>query len=112
RAARWAEDTLGGEERLARVEAGYAQGVAGRGVGRRAAALTQDVLAPRVTDDVVDGEKIRRVIELGDERQFMIERVADIVRNALGIARGRALPGQMDERVLGRRETCTHFLGI
>ena len=98
------DETFEQEAALARVDVGDAQAVADRRVGRGAAALTQDVLAPRVTDDVMDGEKIRRVIELGDERQFMIERLADIVRNALGIARGRAL--------LGRREARAHFLGI
>src|SRR5262245_2922438 len=49
------DETFEQEAALARVDVGDAQAVADRRVGGRAAALTQDVLAPRVTDDVVDG---------------------------------------------------------
>ena len=106
------DETFEQKAALARVDIGDAQAVADRRVGRRAAALTQDVLASRMLDDVMDGEKIRCVVEHGDQRQFMIERLADTVRDAVGIARGRALPGQVDERVLRRCETRAHFFGI
>jgi hypothetical protein len=61
------------EVAIARVDVGDAQAVTDRRIGRRAAALTENVLAPGIIDDVMHGEKVRRVFELGDQRKFMIE---------------------------------------
>ncbi len=100
------------ETAFARIDIGDVQAVADRRVRRRAAALAEDVLAAGVANDVMDGEKVRRIFQLGDERQLMLESSADIVRNAFGITRGGAFPCQVDERVLRRRETSAHLIGI
>ena len=87
----------GGDEALEqqvgarRVDGGDAQAVAHGGVGRRAAALTEDVPRPGEADDVVDGEEVGRVAKLRDQRQLVVYRRLDLGRNALGIAR-RAAP--------------------
>src|SRR5262249_61009842 len=47
------------EAAIARIDVSDAQTVADCRIRRRTAALTQDVLPPRVFDDVMDGEKIR-----------------------------------------------------
>ena len=100
------------EAAFARIDIGDAQAITDRRVRRRASALTENVLAAGVTNDVMDGEKVGSVIELRDQRQFMVERLADIVRNSLGIAGGGASPCQVDERVLRRCKTGTHLIGI
>jgi len=60
----------------------------------------------------MNSKKIGRVIELADQRELMIERVADIVRDPFRVAAGGAFPGEMDERVLGARETCALLMGV
>ena len=73
------------------IDRGDAEAVADRGVGRRAAPLAEDVLLARAKrDEVVDGQEVRRVVELGDERQLVLERAPDLVRDAVGIALARA----------------------
>ena len=61
---------LGGDETreqqivFRRIDGGDAEHVADRRIGGGAAPLAQDPLLAREVDDVVDGEKIGRVIEL------------------------------------------------
>ena len=100
---------IGGDEALeqqaavARVDIGDAQAVADRRVCRRAAALTQDVLAARISDDGMDGEKIRRVIELArsapaHDRELgghCPECLRDSARRRLPRPDGRALPAAL-----------------
>ena len=72
---------LGGDEALeqqvdlGRIDRGDAEAVAHRRIGRRAAALAQDVLAAGEADDVVHGEEIARVVELADQAQFLVQRL-------------------------------------
>jgi hypothetical protein len=65
-----------------RVDLGDAQRVAHRRVGRRAAALAQDAAAAGEADDVVHGEEIRLVAELGDQRELVLDLRAHLVRRA------------------------------
>ena len=110
--------TVGGDEALEQeidaggIDLGDAEAVAHRGIRRRAAALAQDLLRPGEADDVVDGEEIRRVIERGDQREFVVEGGAHLVRDAVGIASARALLGRGDERLLGRRIALAGLVGI
>ena len=54
-----------------RVDLGYAEDETDGGIGGRAAPLGQDAALAGEADDVVNGEKIGCVAELGDELQFM-----------------------------------------
>ena len=56
-----------------RIDLGDAEAIADGAVGRRAAALAEDVLAAGIGDDVVDGEEIARIVEPGDDREFLVE---------------------------------------
>ena len=56
------DEALEQEAACARIDLGDAEAVTDRRIRRRAAALAENVLAARVTDDVVDGEEIGRVI--------------------------------------------------
>ena len=56
-----------------RVDLGDAEAEAERRIGRRAAALAQDVLAAGEAHDVVHGEEIGRVVELAHERELVRE---------------------------------------
>ncbi len=66
------------------------------GIGRRAAALAEDALLARPVDDVVHGEEVVGVVQLGDQRQLLLELVGlTLSGTPLRIAPGRALPGQV-----------------
>src|SRR5262249_55067581 len=56
-----------------RVYLGYAEAVAHSGIGGRAASLTQDSLAACIAHDVVNGEKVRLVLQLRDERELVVD---------------------------------------
>src|SRR5436305_7324730 len=86
------DETLEQETSVAGIYVGDAQAVADRRVCRRAASLTQDIAAAGIFDNAMNGEKIGRIIELADQRQLVIEGLANISRNALGIAFGRTIP--------------------
>ena len=88
-----------------RIDLGDPEAIADRGIGRRAAALAEDALRAREAHDVVHGEEVRRVIERGDQLEFIRQRFSRALRNALGIARFRALPGESLERLLRRRHS-------
>ena len=63
-------------------------------------------------DDVVDGEEVRRVTELGDEGQFLGEALLHLVGNPLRIALACALPGEMLELRLRRPARRDGLFGI
>ena len=83
------------------VDLGDAEAIADGAVGGRSAALAQDLFAAREADDVVDGEEIARVVELGDERQLLADLLFDFLRNAARITLAGADPGQILEMLLG-----------
>ncbi len=67
---------------LGRIDRGDAEHVTDGGVCGRSPALAQDFLVARIVHDVVHGEKIMRVFELGDQREFFFQggtqRVVDL----------------------------------
>ena len=71
-----------------RVHFGDAQAVADRGVGGGPGALAQDADAAGVLDDVVDGQEIGLVAQLGDQGQFFFDLGGHLGRNAGGEAAG------------------------
>ncbi len=97
-----------GEQKLAlvRIDLGDAEAKAHRAVRRRAAALAENFFYfARIGDDVVDGEEIAGVVELGDQRQLLVQPLLHFVRNAvrkliLGITLRGAGPGQILEMLL------------
>ena len=95
-----------------RIDRGDAKNVADRRVRRRAAPLAQDVLAPRERDDRMNGQKIGRIIELGDQAEFMRQLRTDLSVQALGIPLGRPCPGQPLQLLLRRPTRHTDFVGI
>ena len=109
---------LGGDEALEqqvgrrRIDLGDAEAEADRRIGRRAAALAEDVCAAGVADDVVDGEKIGRVVELARSARARGRSTARHCRACRRDSAGGAFPGEMHERVLRRREACAHLVGI
>ena len=98
---------------LGRIDRGDAEHIADGGVRRRAAALAQDVLAARVVDDVVHGEEVMRVVQLGDQRELLPQGGAQrLVDHAAEICVD-AGPGQVFEmllRGLARRHRLVRIL--
>ena len=62
--------------------------------------------------DVVHGEEIGRVVELGDQHELLPQRVAHLLGDAIWIAPGRALPGQVFQMRLRRLALRHRLVGI
>ena len=73
------------------IDLGDAEAEAHRGIGGRAAALAEDFLRAREAHDVVDGEEIGRVLQLRDQRQFVLDGGAHLRRQAVADSAGRRL---------------------
>ena len=103
---------------LVRIDLGDAEAKAHRAVRRRAAALAKNIFYfARIGDDIVDGEEITGVVELGDQRQFLVEPCLDVSWNAigksiLGITFGGAGPCQVFEMLLGGLARRHRLVGI
>ena len=89
------DEALEQEVDLGRIDRGDAEHVAYRRIRCRATTLAQNALAPRVADNVVDGEEIMRVVELGDQRQLLVEDRAQPVVEVIAEIGFRAGPGQV-----------------
>ena len=60
------------------IDRGDAEAIADGAVGRRAASLAEDSFcAAGKGDDVVHGQEVARVIEPGDEREFLADSSLD-----------------------------------
>ena len=80
------------QQRHARgIDFGDAEAEADGGVGRRAATLAEDVPRAREAHDVVHGEEIGLVVELGDQREFVLDRLPRRRGHAFRPALHRAL---------------------
>ena len=65
------DEALEQEIDLGRIDIGDGEAVADSGVGRGAAALTEDVLAACEMHDVMHGEEIGCVVELFDQGELL-----------------------------------------
>jgi hypothetical protein len=84
-----------------RVDGGDPQGVAGGGVGRRAAPLHHDALAPGELDDVPDHQEVAGQPQLADHMKLVGQLPAGLLVQR-PVALGRALPGhRLQEALLG-----------
>jgi hypothetical protein len=101
-ASLFGDEALKEEVVAAGIDRGDAEHVADGGVRRRAAALAEDVLRSREADDRAHGQEVRRIFQLCDQAQFMLQRRAHAVRHALGISLLGALPGQPLQHLLRR----------
>ena len=110
--ARGADEALEQEIHVGGIDGGDAEAIADGGIGGRAAALAEDVLRAGVAHQIMDGEEIRRVVELVDEGELMLELGAHLLRHAVGIAGRRAQPGEMDELLLGLAPRLRQLIGI
>ena len=95
------DEALEEQARARGVDAGDAQHVAHRRIGRRTPALAKNPLAAGIAHDGVHGEEIRRVIQLRDKAEFVVELGAGGLIQALWVAGGSTRPGQALQRGLG-----------
>ena len=97
-----AEEALEEQVRARRIDRGDAERVADGAVRRAAAALTEDVAAgapsrrPRRY-----AEKVRRDLELGDERELLFDLRANAARDAVRVAPGEPCERQPPELLVG-----------
>ncbi len=94
-----AEEALEEEIHPHRVDRGDAQAVADGAVRRAPAALTEDLLAAAVLDDLVHRQEVAAVVEGRDHRELALELGHHVVRNPFRVALLRALEGQVAEPV-------------
>ena len=78
------DEALEQEIDLRGIDGGDAEHIADGGVGRRAAALAQDLFALGEADDVVDGEEIRRDLSSLDQARALSSASLHLVGNASG----------------------------
>ena len=106
------DEALEQEVDLGRVHIGDGEAVADGGVGRRAAPLAEDVERAGIVHDVVHGEEIARVVELLDQRELLLKRIAYLLGDAVGETPGSALPGEIFEMRLRRLAVRHRLVGI
>ena len=109
-AARLGDEAFEQQVLLHRVDRGDPQAEADRGIGRRAAALAQNLLLVRETDDRFDREEVGRVSQAPDQVEFVAQLARHRLRHAVGIARLGPGPGQRLQALL-RREPVLADLG-
>ena len=82
-----------------RIDLGYPETKAHRGIRRRAPPLAQDwgLLAAGKVDDLLDGQKIGGDVEFADQLEFFLERFLDIAAQAFGITPFCAFPGLLSQ---------------
>jgi len=91
------------QQRHARgIHLGDAEAEAHGRVRGRTAALAEDAARARELDDVVDGEEISLITQLGDQREFVRDRLLDVRGRALRPAAALALHGELAEPARGR----------
>src|SRR5688572_19308127 len=95
-----------------RVDRGDAEHEADHRIGRRAAALAEDPLAARISDDRVHGQEITGAVELPDQLQLMLQYVAVIFGGAFRESGGKRIPGEPFERVLRAAARHDYLVGI
>ena len=94
------------------IDRGDPEHIADRRVGRRSPALAEDVLRAGEADDGVHRQEVGRVVELLDQGELVPQAGADLVGQALGVARRRPLPGQLLQRLLWAQRRIVAFLGV
>jgi hypothetical protein len=97
---------------LGRVDGSHAKHVAHGRVRRRSPALAEDVLAARVMDDVVHGQKIMCVVELRDEIEFLSQGGAEHIINLVGEILMSPCPCQVFEMLLRGLARRHRLIGI
>ena len=95
-----------------RVHFGDAQHVARHRVGGRAAPLADDAAAAGEAHDVVHGEEIRFVLQLGDQGQLAVDLFLHAVGHAAGPAPARAFAAQFAQPGGGRVALGHHFARV
>ena len=95
-----------------RVDTGDAEAVTDGRIRRRAAALAQNALVSGPGDDVVNREKVGRIIQLLDQGEFGTDHLRDPGRNTVGIAPPGPGPAQLDQMLLRRPARRNRLVGI
>ena len=80
------DEALEQQRHARRVDLGDAQAVADGGIGGRAASLAEDAARAREAHDVVHGQEIRLVAQLGDQLELVLD---DGARPAAGAPLGQ-----------------------
>ena len=107
-----ADETLEEHVHSLGIDGGDAEAVADRRIGGRAATLAQDAASPGELHQIPDGEKIRLVMQLGDQLQLVLQQPADFWRHAARPALGSPGPGELREVLVGRHARRGQLLGI
>ncbi len=95
-----------------RVDRRHAQAIADGRIGRRPAALAQDVATAGELHQIPYGEEVGLVVQFLDQPQLVLDELADFFGNALRIAPAGALPSQAREMLERRHAGRAKLFGI
>src|SRR5262249_17528291 len=98
------DETLEQQVDLDRRNVSDAEAITDYRVRRRAAALAPDrrTLSPSELDDLIDRQKKRRIFEIADQPELIIEGTPDMLRGPIGKAPLVTLFGKSHQRLLRR----------
>jgi len=111
-AALFRDETLEQHAGTRGVDFGNPERKTHRRIRRRAAPLAQNADAASKNHDVVHGEEIGFVLQIGDQRQLMRDALAHVVRRALRVAAAQASLGFVAQPGGRRMAVGDDFLGI
>src|SRR5262245_974913 len=91
------DEALEQEIDLGRIDIGDGEAIADGRIGGGTPALAEDALRAREADNVVDSEEVASVVQFGDERELLPQRIANPIRNAVAETPSSAFPGEIFE---------------
>ena len=108
------DEALEQHRQACRIDLGDAERVAHRRVRRRPAALAEDAPLAREAHDVVHGEEVGLVGEIGDQGELVLDELADVIGRALREAPSQACFGELAQprrrRLAGGHELLRVFV--
>ncbi len=95
-----------------RIDLGDAERIADRGVGRRASALTQNMLLARIFDQIMHRQEKVLIAQLGNQTELLLDQFAHRLRDTPRPAALQARLGQGAQMRAGRQAGRHEFGGV
>src|SRR5690606_25090693 len=81
-------------------------------ISRRSSTLAQDVLFPRISDNIIYRQKIRGIIHFADEGHFMMDGIDNFFRQYFSKMCFGPLPGEHFQFLLWRAAAGSDFFRV
>ena len=98
---------------LCRVHTGDAKAEADDGIGGRTTPLTQNIFSAGIAHNVINREKVSRILQLFDQRQFLVDQRLHLRRDAVSaVMTSGTFPGEIMQMLLRRLAGRHRLVGI